>query len=146
MARLAAAVIIAFAVAAPVQAPARTVDTFCTELRRIVRAIHERPPFASLSTTPAALPGFGGGCELFNDRHGLRVHCTMTAADPRHFQRLAAHTARCLPDATRTADRSDPFVVGFSAGNALILIRQHSLPGDSRGINLSYTVQPFALR
>jgi hypothetical protein len=139
----AAGLLLASFSAAPLQA--RTVDTFCSELRRIVHATGETPPFASLVSARVTLPGLSDGCNYYNDRHGRRISCIAGHADPGAWQALVDHSARCLPEAIRRPDESDPLLAQFRTATALIVIRQHTLPGDSRGIQLSYTVHPVPI-
>ena len=122
----------------PAPLPARTVDTVCTELRRIVEATGDRPPFASIVSSPVALPGFGDRCILTGNAHAGRVTCTGTAEGPNHWLSLAGHTARCLPGALRRPDEPDQRLAHFRTGTAYIAIRQ--VPGPGAG-GLSYIVQ-----
>jgi hypothetical protein len=141
--RFAATAVLLALLPAPSPAQRRTVDTFCIELRRVVHATGETPPFASLASARGTLPGFGD-CTLFNDRHGRRFSCT-ARAEPALFQQLVDQVARCLTGAIRRPDEAGLPLVQFRTATALIAIRQYPLHGDGSGVPLSFSVLPIPI-
>jgi hypothetical protein len=140
MARLAAAVTIAFAVAAPAPASARTVDNFCTELRRIVLAADDRPAFQSLSSAAPNL-GFGRPCLILDDRQGRRLSCYRYYAPAElNAANLAAATRRCLPNARPAANEGRPGTTQFRVGRVRISIEETGTPESHIGRQVYYTV------
>jgi hypothetical protein len=85
------------------------IDPFCVELRRVVAAAGDNPPFASLprGNSPAARPmfGFDSPCGV-DDRARPFFVCQEQLAPPEvTSERLIAASARCLRGAVRLADR-----------------------------------------
>lgn len=90
-------------------AQAQTEADFCAELRRIVAAAGEDPPFASLprGESKGARPmfGFTAPCGVTNDP-GRVFQCQEQLAPMEvTAEGLIAASARCLPGAVRLPDR-----------------------------------------
>jgi hypothetical protein len=95
--------------AAGAQPPA-PLDPFCAELRRVIAAAAERPPFASLpdlSDRPrAAMLGFAEDCGRSEAANGGRAFICIRQlpGEKLRVDSLAAGIQRCLPTAERLAD------------------------------------------
>lgn len=151
MKTLTLALLIGPAAAAQAQSQSLEASGFCAELRRVVAAAAETPPFRSLAahrpgaaskpdngTAQSAAPGpsldFAEPCRVFDDAQGRRFVCYQYfAPETLGEAALVADTARCLPDATRAPEAAYPPGTRFRLGAATIRINEQGTRGGHIG-------------
>jgi hypothetical protein len=131
-------------------APARSVDAgtlpFCGELRRIVAATGEWPPFLPVSAWRSVyVPGFEQSCGLRDHGSGWRFVCTRPGRRGLDdMARLVAQTADCLEQSVRFPDEAEGRRARFRTATSAIHIEQASAAG-SAGPTLTLTVYPIPI-
>lgn len=82
-------------------AQAQASDPYCTDLRRIVSAARERPPFATLLRDDAPAFLMIEGCQKFEARAAAPLVCSWRAPVDEVRDEVAQRTLACLPGAVR---------------------------------------------
>ena len=148
--RTVTALILTMATAGNGAANSRTVDAgslpYCAELRRIVAATGEWPPFQPLAAWERVnVPGFGQPCGLRDHGSGWRFVCSRPGEDgPDDMARLVTQTAACLDQAVRFPDEAEGRRARFRTATAAIHIERSGV-GGSAGPVLTLTVYPIPI-
>lgn len=142
--------VLAMAAAGCDGAQARTVDAgslaFCAELRRIVAATGEWPPFQPVSAWESVdVPGFEQPCGLRDHGSGWRFVCSRPGEHgPDEMARLVAQTAACLEQAVRFPDEAEGRRARFRTATAAVHIERSGVAGSARPA-LTLTVYPIPI-
>ena len=144
------ALILIIAAAGSGTADSRTVDAgslpYCAELRRIVAATGEWPPFQPVAAWASVnVPGFEQPCGLREHGSGLQFVCSRPGEDgPDDMARLVARTAACLEQAVRFPDEAEGRRARFKTATAAIHVERSGVAG-SAGPVLTLTVYPLPI-
>lgn len=144
------ALILTMAAAGNSAADSRTVDAgtqpYCAELRRIVAATGEWPPFQPVSAWERiVVPGFEQPCGLRSHGSGWRFLCSRSdSQSPDDMARRVAQTAACLDEAVRFPDEADGRRARFRTATAAIHIERSGVAG-SAGPALTLIVYPIPI-
>ena len=150
MGRTVLAIVMTMVVTGGIAAQARTVDAgtqpYCAELRHIVAATGEWPPFQPVSDWERiAVPGFEQPCGLRSHGSGSRFLCSRPdSQSPDEMARLVAQTAACLDEAVRFPDEAEGRRARFRTATAAIHIERSEV-ADSAGPTLTLTVYPIPI-
>ena len=127
----------------------------CAELRRIVAATGEWPPFQPHTAwRQMIVTGFEQPCGLRSHGSGWRFECSRPdETGPDDWERLVAQTGACLTDAIRFPDEAEGRRARFRTGTAAIHIeRGHAsnaaaeFSPDADNLSNSNSLAPLSVR
>ena len=131
-------------------APARTEEAgtlpYCAELRRIVAATGDWPPFQPVSAWEKVdVPGFEQPCGLRDHGSGRRFVCSRPGEHgPDDMARLVAKTAACLEQSVRFPDEAEGRRARFRTATAAVHIERSGV-AERGPPALTLTVYPIPI-